>query len=243
VEWVSRFAEREEKDSLFLSHHYYPLNAKEKKHDVQYASIPNLLSEKYMSGYVDLIRPFVKAGHSFRLTETNSASHGGAKGVSDVFASTLWGIDFLFTSLKEGVASVHFHTGGKTSVYSPIEALTEGEPQPKPLYYAMLFVDAAAKGNLVDAFTLNKETSLKAYATENESGLRVTLLNKDSTHDYDVELQAPNHHKQATIRRLTASSLKAHDGITFSAPSPIQLDESTIQITVPHSSAALVELR
>ena len=49
-------------------------------------------------------------GASVRVSEINSAICGGLRGVSDTFASALWGADVLFGLAAEGVRNVDFHT-------------------------------------------------------------------------------------------------------------------------------------
>ena len=78
------------------------------------------------------------------LGGSNSTACEGAKGVSDVFASTAWGLDWLFVNAQAGMRSVYFHLNN--SYYSPVFVTTYSSPDDgeiqyanfvAPLYYAM----------------------------------------------------------------------------------------------------------
>ena len=47
----------------------------------------------------------------YRITECNSIYGGGKKGVSDVFGSALWALDFMWTIANNGGQGVNFHGG------------------------------------------------------------------------------------------------------------------------------------
>ena len=57
----------------------------------------------------------------FRLTEINSASCEGAKGVSDTFASALWALDTMFDMASVGVDGVNVHMlpGSNYELFTP----------------------------------------------------------------------------------------------------------------------------
>src|SRR6202142_2784771 len=100
----------------------------------------------------------------FRWGEMNSYSGHGAMGVSDVFASALWSIDFMLTTAAYGAAGVNFHGGGqnmdgntctngvasciKPFRYSPIDEVDAQVTAAAPLYYGMLLVSRAGTGTM-----------------------------------------------------------------------------------------------
>ncbi len=57
-------------------------------------------------------------GIPYRISECNSFSNGGAAGVSDSYASSLWVIDFLFNVALGGATGVNMHGGGQPWLYS-----------------------------------------------------------------------------------------------------------------------------
>jgi hypothetical protein len=48
----------------------------------------------------------------FRLIETNSCYSGGKQGVSDTFASALWGAELMYQLAQAGGEGINFHGGG-----------------------------------------------------------------------------------------------------------------------------------
>jgi hypothetical protein len=58
--------------------------------------------------------------------ETNSVSCEGQKGVSDVFASTVWGLDWLFTNFNVRIRGINFLANN--SYYSPVFVTTAASP-------------------------------------------------------------------------------------------------------------------
>ena len=58
-------------------------------------------------------------GLLFRMTEGNSCFGGGKPGVSDAFASALWGADYMLTCALAGYCGVNLHGGGD-GLYTPI---------------------------------------------------------------------------------------------------------------------------
>jgi len=90
------------------------------------------------------------AGAPLRMSETNSACHGGAIGVSDAYASALWVVDYLLTGVEHGVTGFNFH-GGLSTVcdgYTPLCQVGANEYAAQPVYYGMLFTHLLGSGNL-----------------------------------------------------------------------------------------------
>ncbi len=82
-----------------------------------------------------------RRGLGFRLTEINSASCEGAKGVSDTFASALWALDTMFDMASVGVDGVNFHMlpGSNYELFTPSQ--TAGgtwQAFVHPEYYGLL---------------------------------------------------------------------------------------------------------
>jgi hypothetical protein len=76
-------------------------------------TISDLLSdireEAYLSDATQWVNAAKSRGLALVLGESNSTACEGAKGVSDVFASTVWGLDWLFVNAQAGVRCVYFH--------------------------------------------------------------------------------------------------------------------------------------
>ena len=80
------------------------------------AGCDKLLSPDLLKVYETFRNEFAPAalskGLPYRLEEANSFSNGGAAGVSDAFAATLWGLDYLYWWAAHGADGINFHTGG-----------------------------------------------------------------------------------------------------------------------------------
>ncbi len=101
----------------------------------------------------------------FRWGEMNSYSGHGVAGVSDVYASALWSLDFMLTTAEYGATGVNFHNGGqnmdgnvctngpasctKPFRYSPIDEVNSQVTSAAPLFYGMLLVSRAGVGNML----------------------------------------------------------------------------------------------
>jgi hypothetical protein len=59
-----------------------------------------------------------QVGILYRIGECNSFSGGGASGVSNSYASSLWVIDFLFDVALGGSTGVNMHRGGDAPSYT-----------------------------------------------------------------------------------------------------------------------------
>ncbi|MDQ2757435.1 MAG: hypothetical protein M3Y71_12880 [Actinomycetota bacterium] len=127
-------------------------------------------------------------GMSFRVDETNSAACRGIPGLSDSYASALWGADDVFTVLGLGAQGLNFHglvTAAGCRYYSPICLPAGGRTvRAQPLYAGLLLAHDVGLGPLLR--TSSSSSSLRVHAVartdgrtgvllENESGVRVTV--------------------------------------------------------------------
>src|SRR5439155_7730428 len=112
-----------------ISQHSYPGGSAPKVIDPA-AGRDLMLSPDWLTGYQKFYDSFAPAaienGLRFRLEETNSFFHGGAKDVSDSFASALWALDYMHWWAFQGAAGLNFHTGDQVAA---------GENM-KPCWYA-----------------------------------------------------------------------------------------------------------
>jgi hypothetical protein len=150
------------------------------------ATIPNLLGAGPHNGAQSLSQQLQTMAQAvkvpWRMAESNSCYNGGQTGVSDVFASALWGVDYLFTLASGSAAGVNFHGGGN-GTYTPIAGI-DTTIAARPLYYAMLFLHAAARGRLAPLDLNAGGINFRAHAALDSDGtLLVAAINLDSTHD------------------------------------------------------------
>ncbi len=134
---------------------------------------------------------------SVRLSETNSYWFSGLKGVSDSYASALWGLDYLHWWASHGIAGINFHTGDITGGsirltcrYSAFTSTANGY-EAKPLAYGMKLFSMGSKGNIVPVEVASSTNqNIVAYATldENET-LLLTLINKEYKNVGEAEIK------------------------------------------------------
>jgi hypothetical protein len=165
-----------------------------------------------------LVRAVRSKGISVRVSEVNSATCGGAQGVSDSFASALWGADLLFGMAEAGVAGVNLHTW-TGAWYAPVYfgAVTTV----RPLLYGMLLFDRAVpNGARLMRVAQRRSDPVKVWATRDAvRAVRVAVINKDPRHPHVVSLKLPRGLGSGTLERLLAPTLASRSGVTFAGQS------------------------
>lgn len=242
-----------------LTQHFYPLGPPPTVPASQpnSASIPNLLNAFTQgvesSAAMGLQTIAAKPNLPWRMSETNSCYNGGYDGVSNVFASALWGVDYMFTLAAAGADGVNFHGGG-TGLYTPLAVASDGTVTARPLYYAMLMFGPAEGARVVPLTVNSGRVNTSAYAVlDAAGGLRVTVINKDAQFDATVQIAAGSNYTVATALRLDAPSLTEKTAITLGGASvaadgtwtPTTFEKvtgsgGTFNLTVPAGSAAVV---
>jgi hypothetical protein len=206
----------------------------------------------------------------YRWGEMNSYSGHGAAGVSDVFASALWAIDFMLTTAEYGSAGVNFHGGGqnmdgnlctngvasctKPFLYSPIDEVDSQVTAAAPLYYGMLLVSRAGTGKMLATSAQAGTLNFTGYTVAPADGTtNVILVNKDATTGVNATVDIGAAVTEADATYLQAPSLDAMNGATFAGaevspagiwnPSPpfaLSTAGNSIQVLVPPASAVIV---
>jgi hypothetical protein len=189
-------------------------------------AVEKLLSPKidavYKKFYDAFVPAVLEAGQHFRLEECNSFSNGGAPGVSDAFAASLWGVDYMYWWAAHGASGLNFHTGGPGSGmhYSVFVARPDGCAA-HPLGYAMKVFDLGCHGRLTPATVTPSDKNLTAWAVRGADGtLCVTLVNKEHAAGagaLEVTLDAGEAARSGQAMFLTAASqgVEATTGITL----------------------------
>jgi len=250
--WITNFANDEHQNIVLVDSHYYQAGP---------ASDPSINIQtifKAYSGNTTYLQTLNSAGKQYnlpyRLSEANSIYGGGKKGVSDVFASAIWGLDFMWRVVSNNGSGVNFH-GDANSTYSPIIS-ANGKTVAQPLYYAFLaFKDGSKKTALLNTVLAPTNVNCTAYASKSGTTTFVTLINKDST-NITFRLQPSIQAKNIQLARLTAPSDTSRTGVMFSGASvaadgtftPASKESyvvSTSQFTVnvPAYSAAVVTIQ
>ena len=171
-----------------------------------FPTISNLLADSSSAGLANALAPFVAVAHRhklpFRLTEINTASCQGQPGVSDTFASALWGLNTMFNLARQGVDGVNFHMlpGSHYELFTPSQTASgTWQAAVHPVYYGLnLFAQAFPVGARLVTVTAPSGPT-KVWATQAGDGtVRVTLINQDPTAEHDVQVQIPklDHRRQ-----------------------------------------------
>ena len=202
-------------------------------------------------------------GIPYRMSECNSFYDGGAVGVSDSYASTLWSIDFLFDCAQGGASGVNFHGGGDSGGYTPIADSGGRVVNVRPEYYGMLLFTLAGQGTLRTTEVSAGSLNVTAYAVEmSAGGLNLVVVNKDSVQNLKLTAQLPQSIQSASLLEMTqllqgatGAELTATGGISiqgaavsvnggFSPGAPYTLDAAGSQLTcyVPALSAVLIQI-
>ena len=257
--WLPGFVADFKGTLALATSHFYPLAAKSKDpRSPNFASVEHLLGAAAKTVWVPMIEEHLKASHAagiaFRIGECNSASGGGTEGVSDVFASALWGADFLFDVAGRGVAGINFHGGFKDHGYTAF-CFRNNHYHAHPLYYSMLLFHQAARGRVlpVDCQTPINVTAHAVLGDDRK--LRVVLINKDLANSVVASIVPGSPCTKAEVIRLTAPSVTSAEGVTLAGSAvredgtwtpqpgePVPCVNSRFEVSLPAASAALLTI-
>lgn len=172
-----------------LTAHLYPGGAGEKVPSPQ-IGCAKMLSEDFFGPcqkLLDFSLPLARANSlPFRLEEANNFYNGGAKNVSDTYAASLWGLEFLHWWASHGAAGINFHTGDRVAAganlnvsrYTAFVSASNGVSA-RPLAYGIKMFSLAATGSYLPVETTESSTNLAIFATQTPTGqIQLTVINK-----------------------------------------------------------------
>ncbi len=212
VEWVQKYAEHARHDAVLLTSHYYRMGP---------ANAPGINNERLLSPN-PLLPPRIAAvmaatkvaGVPYRVTEVNSCSHGGMKGVSDAFASALWIANYMLQVGQAGFTGVNVHGGGVEGVYSPIVGDPETGYTSRPITLGMRFANEFSGATFVDCQLNTDGRNVTAYAARKDGRLLLALFNNtDKSADLTIKGINSSGHDAAMV--LRAPALSSTSDITF----------------------------
>jgi hypothetical protein len=197
-----------------------------------------------------------RLGIPYRLSECNSFANGGAAGVSDSYASSLWVIDFLFSVALGGSTGVNMHGGSNSAGYTPIADHSGAVIEARPEYYGLLFFTLAGPGTLLETQLSEGTVDVTAYAVRTATGgLNLILVNKDTIQNLTITIETNQSIQRATLQTMTGPNLAATSGVTiqgatvnkdgsFAPASPNPLTHLGTQTTcfIPALSAVLISI-
>jgi hypothetical protein len=265
------FAAAEGSKIVLLTQHYYKGAAANNPTIANILAIdPNVVSQS------QALQAAVEANQiagGYRWGEMNSYSGHGAAGVSDVFASALWSLDFMLTTAEYGAAGVNFHGGGQNMDgnicnagaasctrpfrYSPIVEVDSQVTAAAPLFYGMLLVSQAGVGDMLPTTVAAGGLNFSAYAISVDDGsTSIVLVNKDATNGVNAQVDVGAPVVAATGAYLLAPGLNATSDVTFSGASITPTGEwspqipynlivsgTIVTVDVPSGAAVLVRAR
>ncbi len=243
MDWIVPFAQAAGREVRFLSGHYYaegPPTSAQTTIAKLLAPEPRLAAELVLAARAETL-----AERPVRMTEINSCFWGGKPGVSDVFASALWGGDMMLHLAAAGYRGVNFHGGASKSLstalgggplarawssqdridqvsgsYTPIAGSDEVGFRPRPLYYGMLLAGQLCGGTRIRATLEEPEPrSASVYAVRLDTGLRVALFNKELTQPLSVALHPGQRVRRARVWNLTAPHPESREEILLAGSS------------------------
>jgi hypothetical protein len=217
--WVTKLLRARHPGLVGITAHRYPYDACARRGSPTYPTIARVLSQNATAGMgrtalrVEHISD--RGGLPLWLTEINSVTCGGSKGVSDTFATALWAPDALFELIRAGVesASVHVRADAINTAFS----LTRHGLVAHPLFYGLLvFARMLGPGAQLIPLHLAAPAALhlKAWAVRLSSGaIHVLLLNKGGR-SVHVRLELP-FQGAANLQRLTAPKVSSTGSVTL----------------------------
>jgi len=214
-EWLVPFAKRFKQEAVFLSQHYYAEGPPtDPSMTIERLLRPNPALQAEFEG---MKRVMNESGLPFRLAETNSCYQGGKPGVSDTFASALWGADLMYQLASAGGMGINFHGGGY-GWYTPIAGTRTNGFLARPIYYGMLLFAQAGAGQLVESKLeqLEQAPLLTTYALRGSTGaIKVAAFNKNLDRGVRLAIDAGRRTQRVTALRLLAPRVDNTTDITF----------------------------
>jgi hypothetical protein len=262
------FANAEGSKIALLTEHYYKGAASSHPTVADLLAIdPNVVSQ---SKALSAAAAANRIADGFRWGEMNSYSGHGAAGVSDVYASALWAVDFMMTTAEYGATGVNFHGGGqnmdgnvcnsgvasctKPFRYSPIDEVDSHVTAAAPLFYGMLLVSQAGIGDMLPTHAAAGKLNFSAYSIELADGsTNVVLVNKDAANGVNASIDVGSPVASATGIYLQAPSLTSTQGVTLAgseitpagawnpqAPYALPVRGNIVTLVVPPATAIVV---
>ena len=213
-----------------VTFHRYPLHrCFTARQSPEFPTIANLLAPAAATGPATSLAAAVATAHArgipLRADELNSVSCGGARGVSNTFASSLWVLDTLFNMAQVGVDGVNVHTFHK-AIYEPFAVSQHAghwSAEVRPLYYGLLmFARAAPPGARLLPAAYGGPTTLRVWATRSRAGqVRVVLINDSRRRSLTVAVHPPAAADAGTATgvRLRAPHADATTGVSIAGQS------------------------
>jgi len=187
--YTDPFAANESGVVSLLTQHYYVAGGGSSSDVMQLLLQPDPFLFQLTTNIVGAAKGHCPLGA--RITECGSYSSGGTLGVSDVYGTALWSLDYMLTVAANGGQGVNFHGGGR-SPYSPLVDNGTTVTAVGPEFYGIKMLSLIPPGNVIPAtITLGSSINFTAYGVRQTNGTISALLNNkevDSTVAVSVNL-------------------------------------------------------
>jgi hypothetical protein len=259
--FVAAFAREQapDPDITLLTTHNYPLSVCGGSRP----TLSELLSYRVALGEEAAAVSAATAGRTDRvpavIDETNSVVCWGATGVSNVFGSALWALDYTLLLAEHGVAGADFH--GKVAGCNPYSPLcTAGTSRrliAQPEFYGLLALRQVGAGRFLRVSS-TAPASLRAYAVTSGPGrLAIVLDNFGAGVSVALHLPGRGHERarQTVLSTRSPSGLHATGSVTLggrrvgvdgSTPAlvytPLEVNGDTASVHVNAHSANILEV-
>jgi hypothetical protein len=227
-DWLVPFAKQFKSEVEFLSQHYYAEGPPtDPRMTIARLLKPNPRLEAEFAG---MRQTREDTGLPFRLTETNSCYQAGKEGVSNTFASALWGAELMYQLAAQGGIGINFHGGG-FGWYTPIAGTQQKGFEARPIYYGMLMFAEAGAGQLVE----NKlsepqpEDVVAAYSLKTDSGLKTVVFNKNPDSGLRLVIDPGQRAQRAGLDPLKAPHLDSTSDVTLGGSTVRPLEQASIR--------------
>lgn len=250
--WIRPFINAAGESLVLVTRHHYADGP---------AGSPHLSIEKLLSAaprVAAMLEEVLATKHStglpFRIVETNSIFNEGECGLSDTFASALWGLEYMLQLADAGAQGFNFHAGD-AKAYTPFVPGAKDRPAARPLYYGtLMFKEVVRDAVMVPVRLVAPDRSLAAYAARSiDGGLKVCLINKDLKRNAEVRIDTGQEFERAALLHLAAPSVEATSGVEiggstvddFGRRSRLQLQpypwQNNRYVTLARTSATMIQ--
>jgi hypothetical protein len=224
---------------LWVTQHSYPAGNGKTITDPP-AERDKILSPDFSQHYQKLADEFVPAVEQahlhYRIEETNSYYNGGAKDVSNSFASSLWALDYLYWWAAHHSQGVNFHTGDFVAAgpqqticwYGIFHTLPTGGYEIRPIAYAMKAFSLTAHGSLAPLSGLPPSSAVHGYAVADPGTRTLYLVLIDAEHGSQANPVTVALNPGTKYPRAESMLLEAPDG-NIAATTGIRLGGSEIR--------------
>jgi hypothetical protein len=210
--WTIPFGEKVTKAQIaLLTQHYYRASGQSASSTAAELVSTDLTLQKDLK---ILAAGASAIGVPFRITETNSFYGGGAPGVSNSYASSLWVIDHLFSIAMGGASGANLHGGGSGNGYTPIADNSGVVIEARPEYYGALLFTLAGQGSLISTSVAAEGLNVTAYTVKSADGtLSIVAVNKDVSRNLQLNIECGRAVNSANGLVMSGPGLDATSGV------------------------------